>query len=401
MRPLVLIVCACLPACLSSPEGLTQPPAIGAWPPPGVALDVGAARVIDLDRDGIDDLVLASRAPEAPALYVLLGGPDGVGARLHAQVVPSVPPLALDVADVSGDGLDDLVAFGGDMTQQLIEAFPATAVTEFGAPWRKESHALPTVEPLLATLEVVDFEPDGIADLVLADQLHVEIGRMPAATEVGFVDMMIEALPAGLDFGQPASAFLAVDDGGRRDLVVVSGLRTTVYRQIGEPPPTSPDQIANSDGFSVHARCDLDGDGTVEVIGGHGGWDAITPSSLAELFRYDDRPAFGVPGEVPAGWCGQLDHDAAGRPDLAVLERSDGSGVVVHVLPDLWLQPSPPALRTSRSERLESPLIAGDAVVMVAGDFDGDDALELLVVARDGAISCLVVGTDAIAPCAP
>jgi hypothetical protein len=395
----LLVLLAFAPACLSRPPGRSQPPPLGPWPPPGIALDIVAARVVDQDGDGIDDLVLASAAPDAPAIYVLLGSIDGIGAGYHAHVATVGVPLALAVGDLDGDHRSDLVALEHvDQPTELepIELFPATDLVAFGPSWRKDTTELSSLSVGNAALDLVDFTGDGTLDLFLADQLHVYTGRVTAPTGPGFRDMDVAPLVPNPDgFAQPASAFVAPAAGGGTNLVVVAGLHTDVYARIDQGQTAAPHATTHVP-FNTHAACDVDGDHALEVVGGAGNWAVDLPWPVDRSVNFNDVPPLLLNGPLPSAVCAQLDGDVAGRLDLAVLQQDPAS---VHVLRDLQLGA---ALTSARASALDCPLPAGTiANVMVAGDFNGDGKPELIVVARTGAITDLTIGTDAIAPCAP
>lgn len=400
MRRLALLLLVTA-GCLARPEGRDQPAAIGAWPPVGVDLDIVAARVLDQDHDGVDDLVLASAAPDAPALYVLLGTRSGIGAGYHARLDTSLPPLALAVGDVSGDATLDLVALEQAPSGGRIEAFATTDLVTFAAPWRVESAILSTVSRDHASVDVVDLEGDGKPDFALGDELRAVIGRTTDASEIGFNAMAFTELPPLSDiFSVPMSAFTVPAADGGRNLVVVSVLFTATYAHTRADETLELHELVHVP-FRGHTRCDLDGDGSLDVIGGFGAWATDRPWPDARTVNYDQDPGFGGFGTSPSTACADLDGDPAHDVDLAKLWTPQDGAPQVEVLPDLALIEAPLALSTNRAAVLVYPLPGALADVMVEGDFDGDGDHELLVVARDGALTCLRVGTDALMPCAP
>ncbi|MCE9579203.1 MAG: hypothetical protein K8W52_39130 [Deltaproteobacteria bacterium] len=395
---LLLLVTA---GCLARPEGRHQPAAIGAWPPAGVDVDIVAARVLDQDGDGVSDLVLASAAPTAPAIYVLLGTRSGIGAGYHAQLTTSLPPLALAVGDVSGDAVPDLVTLEQAQSGGRVEAFATTDLVSFAAPWRVETAILSTVSRDHASIDIVDLDGDGNPDFAFGDELRAVIGRTHDTSEAGFnATAFTELPPLSVNFTQPASAFMASASDGGRNLIVVSANATATYAHTRADETFELHQLEHVP-FTSHTRCDLDGDGTLDVIGGFGDWATDRPWPDARTVNYDQDPGFGGYGTSLATACDELDGDPAHLVELAKLWTPQDGVQQVEVLPDLALTETPLALSTNRAAVLVKPIPGPLADVMVEGDFDGDGERELLVVARDGSLTCLHVGVDALTLCSP
>ena len=140
-------------------DGTFQPPA---------DIDIGTTTsqiaVSDFDRDGIDDLAIAS---DSAKVVVLLGNGDGTFVQQPTMIVVPDPGFVvvsdIDAADVNGDGLVDLVAAAGTNGSKTAVIFGNGDGT-FRLP------PLLLVDPNLSVpqyQEVADYNGDGAPDLAL------------------------------------------------------------------------------------------------------------------------------------------------------------------------------------------------------------------------------------------
>lgn len=332
---------------------------------------------------------------------MLLGTRSGIGAGYHARLDTSLPPLALAVGDVSGDATLDLVALEQAPSGGRTEAFATTDLVTFAAPWRVESAILSTVSRDHASVDVVDLEGDGKPDFALGDELRAVIGRTTDASEIGFNAMAFtELLPLSDIFSVPMSAFTVPAADGGRNLVVVSVLFTATYAHTRADETLELHELVHVP-FRGHTRCDLDGDGSLDVIGGFGAWATDRPWPDARTVNYDQDPGLWRLWNVTLDGVRRPRRGSRPRrrPRQALdpaRRRAAGGGPARSALIE-----APLALSTNRAAVLVYPLPGALADVMVEGDFDGDGDHELLVVARDGTLTRLRVGTDALMPCAP
>ncbi len=183
----------------------------------------------DVTGDGTRDLLVASRQMGAVLVYPGLmrtsrsAAAGGLfGAPASYAVSPS--PIALAVADATGDGIGDVVTIGS-----------ATSVLSV-LPGRSDGSFDPVVTSDLSvrarTFDLRDLDGDGWSDLVLTDEAGGAVLVHPGAGG-GF------GPPLRFDLGAaPLAAFVAdVDADERRDVVaLVAAGEVAVARQMGAFP---------------------------------------------------------------------------------------------------------------------------------------------------------------------
>src|SRR5262249_38605945 len=149
----------------------------GAWARPQIAaeqpalrLSATASRIVDLDGDGVNDLLQST-----PDGY-LLSYASGEGRWSRPQAVnriadaAQVPAVSLDqpggeLADMAGDGLSDIVY----VASGRIEYWPYYGRGKWGA--RVRMHNAPVLPPRFhrERLYLTDLDGDGLSDLLYID----------------------------------------------------------------------------------------------------------------------------------------------------------------------------------------------------------------------------------------
>jgi hypothetical protein len=119
--------------------------------------------VADVTGDGRDDLVVMSgqtyAVPNLSVLPQLASG--GFGVANEYRVAPNTNTSGVGVGDVTGDGRKDvLLSFGGNRPDSNLAVFPQTSSGTLGTPVVHPSYDIP--EPV----EVADVDRDGLDDVV-------------------------------------------------------------------------------------------------------------------------------------------------------------------------------------------------------------------------------------------
>lgn len=149
------------------PGGGFGPPVV--WrDAPAARLSDGSARLVDLDGDGVADLL--AQPPGRAALQLWFRTDTGWGADPTVVPAPDAPPVALSdprtrLADITGDGLPDLVRVRGGR----VTFWPYLGHGRWAA--ERDLGALPGAPDQLdpARLHLVDVDGDGRADCVYVD----------------------------------------------------------------------------------------------------------------------------------------------------------------------------------------------------------------------------------------
>ena len=205
----------------------------------GSAQVIGAA-ALDTDADGTKEIVLLDRASKS---LLFLDRKDMVYRPAGALSLGSIDFQGMHVADLDGDGRDDLLIAGTDrfavvLTGRKGQRLKTLASYESSRP---EAH--------LADLIVGDLNGDGRPDVVLTDtgEHFVEIvtyaGKADLNRGLSFKVFERKTFRGGADLMEPRDLALGdVDGDGLTDLILVVHDRVLVYLQ--DPGPAKSDQAA-------------------------------------------------------------------------------------------------------------------------------------------------------------
>ncbi len=286
-----------------------------ALPGGGRAFNLAAG---DANRDGIDDLIVAD--PDLSRVVILLGAPggNGIGADHIDLAVPGVPG-AVAIGDLSGDGVDDLVvsAFDADRYVVITEIFGQGPAFGDGGGGGVAGYAWFDVpvpaRPSVAT--IADVTGDGLPDLVACLAFNATMCIAPQLPGGGVGELTL------LDSsGLPLRPFVGDFDGnGRNDLFALSGGGERVNLWFARPEGALAGARSYSSGLPQASWLeggDFDQDGDFEVVTGSiaGGTVSILGKGADGGLQVEATVDVGAAvHQLEAG-----DLDADGRTDLVV-----------------------------------------------------------------------------------
>jgi hypothetical protein len=400
----------------------------------------------DLNRDGLSDLLVASRKAGGGAVSVFLGPLDGEVLPEDADATLSSPRPGEDLGrsvaglgDVDGDGYDDLLvgALSGPglpaaagvawlVGGPLIGAFPVDEIADvriFGV----------EVEGGLG-LTVAgpgDTNGDGRADLLLglprgdggahAGLVALLLGPVPLDRPLSSAEALFEG-EAGGDFaGTALSSAGDVDGDGLDDTLVGAwgsrGFTGRAYLLLG--PQRGTVTLADADrtwsgeatwdalGWSVASAGDTDGDGRDDVLLGAYGRDTPDFSAGAAYLQQDPLQRHtlaeatatftgGQPNDR-LGWAvaGAGDTDGDGFDDIMLGAPGSDRGVAEGGDVALFLCPVGGTLSVRVADaRFSGDLVGGAAGSALAGlgDTNGDRTSDLLIGGPGAGIAWIVPG---------
>ncbi len=307
---------------------------------PGAAADFSKA--LSLVRSGRRMLLRAQDGKTAtffvgdrfPITLSLLSSSLGTGVVLNVPVAGAFPrndfavgngPLALVARDFNGDSLPDLaVANHNDNTITiLLNGGDGTFAEAGGSPI-----SLGASETAPAAIASADFNADGLADLVIANQTSNNVTLLLGNGDGAFAPATVSPIAAG---SGPSGIVTANFNGdNNRDFAVTNFTDNTVSVFLGDGTgaftPAAGSPIApGATGPNALVTADFDGDGNADL--------AIvnrTSNNVTLLLGNGDgtfTPATASPVSVGQGpvalAAGDIDGDA--RPDLAVVNQTDNS----------------------------------------------------------------------------
>jgi hypothetical protein len=213
--------------CRALPNNGTGALSVAALP---MACGGGAVAVADVDGDGFDDVL--SLDPAGGRLTILRGGGDGSLSR--ATSVPAgTGPAALAVADLDADGVPDVVvADSGDRAVAVLHGLGSGA---FAAPVSYPVGASPDA------VAVGDFNDDGVQDVAVANAAGSSVSVLEGHGD--------GTLGPAQSFPAPASgaaiAAVSFDTGPMQDLVIASGDPVDQLSTLVNAAPATSNELVN------------------------------------------------------------------------------------------------------------------------------------------------------------
>jgi hypothetical protein len=250
---------------------------------------IKAAVTADFDRDGRPELVLIA-GDRAVLLRTIAGGFERI-----AELVPGTPPTDVAVADFNRDGTPDV----------------AVAATDRIAVWLNDGSGgfrrVADTPAMVSSITAIDFNSDGITDLVNAGALLTGIGNGTFA--------LMRAMQSQETY---VAAAADVDGDGDTDFAAAGG-ELMLWRN--DRGMLVPEDVGPSPGVGDLKIADLDGDGVQELI--------VSTSDLGSrtILVYRSAPSasrlwFSLPADRGFYRIAVGDFGGDGRPELAV--RANG-----------------------------------------------------------------------------
>ncbi|MDO7875654.1 FG-GAP-like repeat-containing protein [Hymenobacter sp. ASUV-10] len=327
----------------------------------GPGFDTRDATVVDLNGDGLNDLVFAMD----DELIVRLGqGGGSFAASSYYDLNPNANNLSLAVGDVTGDGRPDVVSLftlsgsGGP----YLRVLPGTT-TGFGLPTNLSLSAVPT------DLVLGDVNADGQLDIVLSNAAANSVTAVLATGS----SLIPRTYATGTTPGPLALGDLDAD--GRLDLVVgtstgysvlLGGTGTTIFGTATNYATERPQQVLLRD---------VDLDGRLDLVSTAAG------SRLASVRPGQAGATFGPAQTYDMGHTvrqlalGDLNGD--GRPDLASVSQNNGGTTEGTPGLNLRLSTGPGTFGPAYTYATGTAISRRELAI---GDLDGDQQLDLLTI---------------------
>jgi hypothetical protein len=198
---------------------------------------VGAA-ALDTDGDGVKEVVLLDRNSKS---LLFLALKNGVYRPAGTMPIGTLNFEGMHVADLNGDGRDDLLVAGSDrfaVLQSGRKGLRLKAIASY-EPKRTEAR--------LADLAAGDVNSDGCADVVFSDIAEQSLEIATFAGDKNLIPAITFRIFERKQFRNPAETIEPrdmcvgdVDGDGRTDIVLIVHDRVVVYRQDPGNPAAKP-----------------------------------------------------------------------------------------------------------------------------------------------------------------
>ncbi len=321
-------------------------------------------RLADLDRDGREEIYVLSQQEKQIGRSVMEGGRVTFPASLPA----AGEPVAMDLGDLDGDGLTDVVYIARVKSPGSPDAYTLLALQRnaTGAfhPLPKAELKIPGLNDPPSGLKAIDVNHDKVTDFMVFTGYGTPIlliGRKdgPPRPFTGSLGPMAAATPASLslaDLGGPA--LIVAQNTFARQIVLDSGDQWQIKSQFNSG--------RNSAIIQGAAAIDADGDGKKEIV-------LMERNSRSLLFLTQKEGVYRPAGTLAVGAINfeglhVADFDGDGRDDL-LIAGSDRFGV---------LQTGRKGQRLKTIASYESKRNEARFADLIAGDLNADGAADVV-----------------------
>lgn len=263
-----------------------------------------ALRTADFDRDGILDLAVVTHVG---SVFVLRGRGDGTFVTKRVTMLGLPRPLQIEVSDVTGDGVPDIVAAHGYAL--VLYRGRGNASFDSGVLLSPESSGIRAVS-------TGDFDGDGVVDLVSC----ADTG--PLLTQRGLGSGVFgPAEPGPTRFGAFPIVLGDLDGDERLDVIARSTEAEGLFIALGDGRGRFGDSVVDLPASSVPnavAAADLDGDGSPELLAATVGTPGIPELCIWSESGRQFAPLSRLPLSGPALAIATGDLDENGSIDVLV-----------------------------------------------------------------------------------
>ncbi|PTR01539.1 putative Ig domain-containing protein [Mucilaginibacter yixingensis] len=249
--------------------------------------DFGIMRAADVNGDGKPDIIIKTTYSDIIKVHINTSVSGKISFAYPVNFALSAQYCnAIDVADIDGDGMPDIIANTGDKSISILRNTSTSTTLSFDKPVTTDAIAL------AVTMRIADLNADGKPDIVVATNTDpgTQIGTIAVLTNNSSPGNISFNLGAARYTGAPAFDLGDVNGDGKPDLV--TGDKTTfklyVYQNntATNQPVTfqQPLFVANEAPLLSQILIqDIDGDGKNDILVSGNGinlWRNISGSSL-------------------------------------------------------------------------------------------------------------------------
>lgn len=266
----------------------------------GTSIGHAGLRVSDLDGDGIPEIIASASGGgfgDNTFWYILRHTTDGTYDQVYRSENYGVTIVRLTLADLTGDGKDDIIVALSDGTIHVYDA-----------PTRQEIKTVKAAAPLSA-MALGDIDGDGKREIITSNGTGVFVYSVAGELKWSLPNAGGTSIAVGNVDGDPAFEIVTTTHGGKG--YVIDGVSKTVEWEY-----------VNGFGAQV-ALGDLDADGMQEIVGASG-WQKIT------IFDADRKtPVWEITTAQDIGTLLVADADGDGVPEIIY---GDGQWGKIHAV---------------------------------------------------------------------